>query len=206
MFTEKEPKKEEWRKLVNYPGYSVSSLGRVRSDPHKVWNGNGWYTTKEKILKPNILAKGYLQVELRNAPNRHPRQVHRLVAEAFISNPNNFPQVNHKNGIKNDNRVENLEWCDNSMNQIHAYAMGLNKRSNNAGKKKRPIVLTHAKTGEVLHFDSIADARRFLGKWSGPHIYDALKNKRGCYTVKGYIVNYGVEIHEREPLKGGKHF
>lgn len=72
MFTEEELKNEEWRKLINYPGYSVSSLGRVRSDPHKVWNGKGWHVSKEKMLKPNTLAKGYYQVDLRVEKKRHP--------------------------------------------------------------------------------------------------------------------------------------
>lgn len=164
MFTEEELKNEEWRKLINYPGYSVSSLGRVRSDPHKVWNGKGWHVSKEKMLKPNTLAKGYYQVDLKVEKKRHPRQVHRLVAEAFIPNPNNYPQVNHINGIKNDNRVENLEWCTNSMNQIHAYRTGLQKPHNAWGKKRVPkmVGMLSDEGRVILYFQSARQVAKFF--------------------------------------------
>ena len=70
--------------------------------------------------------KGYLNYDFRRRGGKVVK-VHRLVAEAFIPNPNNLPQINHKNGIKTDNRVENLEWCDNSYNQLHAFKNGLQK-------------------------------------------------------------------------------
>ena len=144
--------------------------------------------------KTKCACKGVLPGGIESWGERYSRQVHRLVAEAFIPNPNNYPQINHKNGIKNDNRLSNIEWCNNSMNQIHAYANGLNRRSEKAGRKKRPVILTHTTTGETRSFGSIADAARFLGKWSRAHICDALHNKRHCNTVKGYIVNYGMEV------------
>lgn len=73
------------------------------------------------------MRRGYLQVLLYEEGKPHPKKVHRLVAEAFIPNLDNKPQVNHINGDKTDNRVKNLEWCTNSENQLHAYKNGLEK-------------------------------------------------------------------------------
>ena len=180
MFTEEELAREEWKQLKNYPGYSVSSLGRVRSDPHEISNGKGEYLSKEKILKPNTLAKGYYQVTIAVDKIRYSRQVHRLVCEAFISNPNNYPQVNHKNGIKNDNRVENLEWCNNSMNQLHAYKMGLNVKHNTwGGKRKQRKIALLTKDGEIERvFDSIPQAARFFGEKTGANLNHYLRGER----------------------------
>lgn len=183
-------KKIDWRKLDNYPGYSISSDGQVRSDSRILWNGKGFFRSKEKLLKPNTLAKGYYQVELKVGKMRHPRQVHRLVAETFIPNPNDYPQVNHINGIKNDNRVENLEWCNNSMNQLHAYKIGLNVHSPKSGKPKRAIKLIDKKTREELSFESIAQAVSFLGKSCGANLMKVLKNYPHYNTIKGYYAKY----------------
>jgi len=99
---------ESWIKLNEI--YSISSRGNFKKN--------------NKLLKGHINKKGYTKVYF----NKKLISLHRLVALTFIPNPNNYPQVNHKNGIKSDNRVENLEWCNNSMNQIHAYFIGLKSR------------------------------------------------------------------------------
>jgi len=94
---------EEWKK-VNRAGFNywVSNLGRVK-------NKHG------RILKPEI-RNGYYSVDLMSNKKRYKCRIHRLVAETFISNPENLPMVNHKDENRLNNRVENLEWCDNTYN------------------------------------------------------------------------------------------
>ena len=101
---------EEWRDIKDYKNlYQVSSLGRVKS------LGND-KKRKEKILKPFKNNKGYLQIFLCKENKRKGMLVHRLVCEAFLKNPYNLPDVNHRNEDKQDNRLENLEYCDKRYN------------------------------------------------------------------------------------------
>lgn len=107
--------------------YEVDEEGNIYSLPRLMKTPTTQYLSKEKILKPYFNKKGYLIVDLRKDKIRKCKTVHRIVAETFIPNVEHKPQINHKNGIKTDNRVENLEWCNNSENQIHAFANGLQK-------------------------------------------------------------------------------
>ena len=119
---------EEWKDIKGYPEYQVSNLGRVKRKAcvrhHKLY---GNYRCVEKILKPTPTKKGYNTIKLTNSNGHKTFTVHRLVAKAFIPNINDKPQINHINGIKTDNRVENLEWVTNQENQLHAHKIGLNK-------------------------------------------------------------------------------
>lgn len=118
---------EIWKDIRGYVGlYQVSNLGRVRSlDRYIEVNSRKPYTRHKRgqILKPTPDKDGYLIVGLCKKKCR----VSRITATEFINNPNNYEQVNHKNGDKEDNSVENLEWCSNKYNQEHAYAIGLKK-------------------------------------------------------------------------------
>ena len=112
---------EEWRNAVDgidYENkYQVSNFARVRS----------LHRGKVKIIKPDIIHTGYLRVTLYKDGKTKSHYVHVLVAKAFIPNPENKSDVNHINGIKADNRVENLEWTTRSENIRHAFDMGLRK-------------------------------------------------------------------------------
>lgn len=102
---------EIWRDVVWYERrYQVSNLGNIRSVRRKF-----------KLLRFQKSNSGYLRVALFNGEDYQIISVHRIVAQVFIPNPENKPCVNHKNGIKTDNRVENLEWCTYSENLKHAY-------------------------------------------------------------------------------------
>ena len=139
---------EIWRDIEGYEGiYQVSNLGRVKS------------LTRNIFLKLQRDKKGYCVCKLSNGKNRKEAKGHRLVAQAFIPNPENKRQVNHINGIKTDNRVENLEWCTSQENNIHAVKTGLKVYSEKSGKPKRKIKCLD--TGEI--FESINDAHRKCG-------------------------------------------
>lgn len=120
--------KEIWKDIIGYEGlYQVSNLGRVKAlDRYKISNG-GKYLIKEHIMKPNTQGTcDYHRVGLTdNNRIRKYHTIHKLVATAFIENNNNYREINHKDGNKHNNYVDNLEWCSRSYNIKHAYDNGL---------------------------------------------------------------------------------
>jgi len=103
---------EEWRTIEGYPDYQVSNHGRIKS----------FKLCKEGKLMKMYLNRGYESCILTNKEGKGKYvSVHRLIAIAFIPNPNGYPEINHKNGTRYDNRIENIEWCNRSQNAQHAY-------------------------------------------------------------------------------------
>jgi hypothetical protein len=125
--------KEIWKDIKGYEGlYQVSNLGRVKSLPREWITGiNSKRQHKEIILKSGSYLNGYLHVSLYKDNNKEIKTIHKLVAKAFILNPENKPEVNHKDGIKSHCEETNLEWNTKSENKIHALKFGLRKSGEN---------------------------------------------------------------------------
>ena len=155
---------EIWRPIVGYEGlYEVSNLGRVRSMGHYVTQIGYCGTPFTRFYKGRIIntpptRNGYETLTLSNGSKRETKSVHRLVAEAFIPNPDNLPQVNHKNEVKTDNRAENLEWCTIAYNVTYGH------RIEKAARAKSKPVLQITRGGTVVaSFMSISSAAEETG-------------------------------------------
>lgn len=154
---------EQWATIPEYEGrYSASTLGRIKSLPKYVtlFHGGG-YWTKEKILSQR-LSGGYLFIALFDGENRLDIQAHIVIGKTFLPNPENKEQINHKKGIKTDNRVSQVEWSTRSENTLHAYANNLMKPA--FKNKTRPDMMCPKKvqcllTGRVM---TVRDAAEWL--------------------------------------------
>lgn len=149
--------KEEWREIKGYEGmYEVSNWGRVRraKDGPSTWKG--------KIMKLGVSSKGYHQVDLVKAGARKSLRVARIVGIAFISNPNNLPQINHRDGVKLHDWADNLEWNTAAQNIQHAFKNGLvNSRK---GEKNNKSKLTEI---EVVEVKQLLEAGKLLQREIG---------------------------------------
>lgn len=168
----------EWRDTYIYgEQYQVSNTGAVRN---KITG---------HILKPHKDTKGYLRVSLSKGNVRVTVKVHRTVAIAFIENPNNLPQVNHKDGNKENNSVLNLEWVSNYENMQHAIKNGLTNHVDYAGRKKRPVIRIDG-VGATVRFNSLAEASKEC-HISRSNLCNVLKGKRNF--CGGYRWKYADE-------------
>lgn len=165
--------KTEYKDIPGYPGYYAGYDGTIYS------------TKSNRCLSLIPVKKGYLQVTLMtHSHKQHSKRVNRLVAMAWIPNPDNKPEVHHKDEDKTNNSVENLAWVTSKENNN---AGTHNQRSSNTQrndpKRSKPVVLTNIVDGSKLYFGSAMEARR-----TGYRVDSVLSGKNK--TVKGYTVDY----------------
>lgn len=148
---------KEIKQIEGFSNYCVCANGKVFAYDYK-------RTGVIKELKPVLDQKGYTRVFLCNNGKVFSKRVHRLVASAFIPNPKNKPQINHKNGNKEDNSVENLEWVTNSENQKHKYSILGSKRPKPLSGKTGTRFILQLKNGHLLR---VFYGSRTAGKVTG---------------------------------------
>ena len=191
---------EVWRDITGFEGcYAVSNMGRVKSLnrelPHKT---HGVWHIRERVLKPGEIGnrngkQSYLAVMLHTGGGKMmPCRIHRLVAEAFIPNPDGKGQVNHIDGNKANNRVDNLEWCTSQENVDHAWKHGL---CENVGRvNARPVV--NEDTGQVFRSIKEAELVCHISPGAIQHCVG-----RKTKTAAGYRWRYLDEARADRPKK-----
>ena len=201
--------KEIWKDIEGYEGYyQVSNIGRIKSLSREKIMPNGTLCfTKERILNLNKNINGYMSISLYKNNKRETFRIHRLVAIAFIQNPNNLPDVNHKDENKENNCVDNLEWCDKTYN-------------NNYGTKKQRQIDTRSKNVYQYTLDGV-----LIKKWKSVKeasecgydyncIYKCVTNKNNIhknsywsyeFLEKEYIINkLSKQLNKRKIIQYNK--
>ncbi len=168
---------EIWKNINGYDDYQVSSMGRFKSLKYG----------KERILKPTKDGSGYLKVGLSKDGKVKEHLAHRIVAEAFLNNPYNLSEVNHKNEDKSDNRVENLEWCDHKYNMNYGTGRQRFSMKHKNGKTSKKV-FQYTLAGEfVAEYPSVHEVERQLG-YSQGNISECCNDKRK--TAYSYVWRY----------------
>lgn len=177
---------EIWKDVVGYEGlYQVSNFGRVKSLKHIVRTKGGYTRCSPSKILTNCFDNNYYHVRLYKYGKAKLHLVHRLVATSFLQNIDNKTQINHIDGNKLNNNVDNLEWCTPSENIKHAFRIGLCIPQDGGTSKK---VAAYKRNGEFVgNYESLHDAARKLNCNLG-HIWSVLNNRVPHH--KGYIFKY----------------
>ena len=219
---------ELWKTISYAPNYMVSSLGRVKSKERLVEYDRWQYqtgdivhtqhTVKERILKHRVNSRGYMSVCIKSDRFKN-NVVHRLVADAFIPNPYNKPQVNHKDGNKLNNCVDNLEWVTPAENIQHAYDTGLSSMSEHTKdliRAANSIPVMCLDTGELFSSTKAAAKQLHISK---DQITASLKHDPLMTTLRvslddwytfvteDYYISHKVELYTplNSPIWGRRH-
>lgn len=183
--------KEEWYPLKNWPGYEISNKQRVRSYLDRRGFGKNKYVEVPEILDEQTHRLGYKYVNLRKDGRTHKGYIHHLMGETFLPNPENKPEINHENGNKNDNRIENLTWNTRAENMEHARRTGLwdvEKSTAAAREACRREIYCYE---EDRYFYTAAEAAEYFGV-SRSCITLCCQGK--SYHVKGFHLCYAEDV------------
>lgn len=163
---------EIWKDIPNYEGlYQVSNLGRIKSLKREA---NNQYCKDDTILKVRKHKNGYCFVALYKNGKSKEISIHRIVATSFLENSNNYPSINHINGNKEDNRIENLEWCSPSHNTKEAFRIGLMKPNYKVLKENSKRLSIG-----VLQIDKLT--KKVIKEW------DSMKEAEDTLKIKTHI-------------------
>jgi len=178
---------EVWKDIKGFEGlYQVSNMGRMKILAH---NNKRGYKRKGKIMKLSLNAYGYKQVGISKNDKHYTRRVHRLVAQAFIPNPNNYPIINHKDEVKTNNKVSNLEWCTVEYNNNYGTRNARGSITKTNGLRCKKVAQLDKKGNLIKVWISSADA--------GRHGYNQSDVSACCYGLKeqhkGYFWIYYSE-------------
>lgn len=164
---------EIWKSITNFENYEISNLGNIRRLPSK-------RSGKYRYLK---LPKdfGYVRACLYREGKMYRPFVHKLVAQEFIPNPNNYPCINHKDCIRDNNRIDNLEWCTYQYNNEYAYTKGFNKR----GEEHHYSKLTNEQARDILN--SILSVKELSAIYNITiHTIYSIKNRKSWKHLKNF--------------------
>lgn len=164
---------EIWKTYPEYPFIEVSNFGKIRTKDRYIPCNGGKRLIKGRILKQQLNNKGYLYVHINVNGKIFNRLVHRIVAASHLPNPDNLPEVNHKDNNPKNNDVSNLEWCTRQYNNDYKKNFGTTP----AEVFGRPVIAVNLKTGKVLYFNSQSEAARQLDVSQG-HIAQVIKGER----------------------------
>lgn len=167
---------EVWKRVEGYTRYEVSNYGRVRN----------FFTKEQKALRKT--KTGYMITDLKENGSKKTAYVHRLVAQAFIPNPNNKPQINHKDENKDNNFVSNLEWCTIEYNNQYGNHIN-NIRKTQAEKVGKKVAQIDVKTNKIINiFDTLSEASKFVGAKKQAINWAIQKNTHTCAGFRWVVM------------------
>lgn len=195
--------KEIWKQYPKYPWIEASNLGRVRTRDRYVKDGKGKRLVKGRVLKQHLDNNGYLCVRFRvNGKLIHLR-VHRIIAISFVPNPDNLPEVNHKDNDRTNATASNLEWCSKQYNLDYKKNFGTSP----ADVQGKPVIAINLKTGKVLRFETQHEAARqleILAQSINKVLKGRMNKTRGhwfCYADENAVektrVKFGDEVAKK---------
>lgn len=194
-------KNEIWKTYPEFDWIQGSNLGRVRMIEHYTLTKDGKKRHVDgHVFKQYDNGHGYMQITFKVNGKMISRYVHRIIAACFLTNPDKLPEVNHKNAVRNDNRVENLEFCSTSYNCQYRNKCGVSYKEA-AKVLKKPLFAGNLETFKVLEFESQMEASRKLGVAS-QSINRVIKGKQP--QVGGYYFSEAKNEVTREKLQAIK--